>query len=119
MLLIVLIYYYRQWKLKWVNKLNSMATSSEIMFYGGYLSLHNFHLVLTRPTYWRSKKGKGTKELEQSERFSTNIQEVTSNVAITEKNEKQNVRLPLSKPRTQGAFSDKVSVILLVLLMSQ
>ena len=86
-----------------------MVTLSEMIFYGGYSWLHNFHLVLSSPAYWRSKKGKGTKELEQSKRFSTNIQEVTSNVAITEKNEKQNVRLQLSKPRTLGAFSDKVA----------
>ena len=33
---------------------------------------------------------------------------MTSNVSITEKNEKRYVKLPLSIPGTQGAFSDKV-----------
>ena len=36
-------------------------------------------------------------------------QEVTLNIVITEKNEKQFVRLQLSIPGTQGAFSDKVT----------
>ena len=40
--------------------------------------------------------------------LSTKIQEVTSNVGITEKNEKH-VRLQLSISGTQGAFSDKVA----------
>ena len=39
------------------------------------------------------------------------IQEVTSNVAITEKNEKQNVKkiIQLGIPDTQGTFSEKVT----------
>ena len=42
------------------------------------------------------QKGRGTKELEQfMKHLSTKIQEVTSNVAVTEKNEKQYVRLQL------------------------
>ena len=40
--------------------------------------------------------GKDTRELEQLKHLSTKIQEVTSNVAITEKNEKQHGRLQLS-----------------------
>ena len=44
----------------------------------------------------QGKKRKGTKELEQLMRhLSTTIQEVTSNVAVTEKNETQYVRLQL------------------------
>ena len=39
--------------------------------------------------------------------LSTKIQKVTSNVVITEKNEKQYFRLQLSIPETQGLFSDK------------
>ena len=53
--------------------------------------------------------GKDTKEFEQLKHLSTKIQEVTSNVAITEKNEKQHGRLQLSIQGTQGAFSDKVT----------
>ena len=41
--------------------------------------------------------------------LSKKIQEVTLNVAITKKNGKQYVRLQLSIPGTQGAFSDKVT----------
>ena len=41
--------------------------------------------------------------------MSTKIQEVTSNVTITKKKEKQFVRLQLSIPWTQGAFSDKIA----------
>ena len=41
--------------------------------------------------------------------MSTKIQEVTSNVTITKKKEKQFVRLQLSIPWTQGAFSDKIT----------
>ena len=37
------------------------------------------------------------------------IQEVTSNVVITEKNENQHVRLPLSIPGIQRPFLDKVT----------
>ena len=73
-------------------------------FYGGYSSLHNFHLII-----WRRKKEKGSEELDQLEHLSTKIQEVTSDVAITEKNEKQYVRLQLIIPGTQGAFLDKVT----------
>ena len=56
-----------------------------------------------------SKKGKGTKELDQLNHLSTKIQEVTKNVAITEKNEKQYVRLQLIIPRTLGEFLNKVT----------
>ena len=41
--------------------------------------------------------------------MSTKIQEVTSNAAITEKNEKQYVRRQLIISWTQGAFSCKVA----------
>ena len=41
--------------------------------------------------------------------LSTKRQEVTSNVAITKKNEKQYLRLQLSIPGTQRVFSDKVT----------
>ena len=40
---------------------------------------------------------------------STKIQKVTSNVTITEKNEKQYARLQLSIPGPQGACLDKVT----------
>ena len=51
------------------------------------------------------QKGKDTTELDQLKHFSTKIQEVTSNVAITEKNEKQYVKLQLSIPETlRGLF---------------
>ena len=56
-----------------------------------------------------SKKGKDTKELDQLKHLSTKIQEVTKNVAITEKNEKQYVRLQLIIPRTLGEFLNKVT----------
>ena len=52
-------------------------------------------------------KGKITKELELKH-LCTKIRDVTSNVAIAEKNWKQYVRLPLSISGTQGAFLDKV-----------
>ena len=42
-------------------------------------------------------------------RSSTKIQKVTSNVTITEKNEKQYVRLQLNTPGPQGACLDKVT----------
>ena len=41
--------------------------------------------------------------------MSTKLQEITSNVAISEKNEKQYVRLQLSITGTQEAFLDKVA----------
>ena len=41
--------------------------------------------------------------------MSTKLQEITSNVAISEKNEKQYVRLQLSITGTQEAFLDKVT----------
>ena len=41
--------------------------------------------------------------------MSTEIQEVTSNVAIIEKNEKQYIKLQPNIPGTQGAFSRKVA----------
>ena len=50
------------------------------------------------------QKGKGYQILEQLKYLSTKIQEVISNVVITEKNEKQYVRLQLSIPGTQEAF---------------
>ena len=40
--------------------------------------------------------------------MSTKIQAVSSNVAITEKNEKQYAKLEISIRRIQGAFLDKV-----------
>ena len=53
------------------------------------------------------QKGKW-QELEQLKPFSKKIQEFTLNIAITEKNEKQYVRLQLSILGTQEAFSNKV-----------
>ena len=45
----------------------------------------------------------------EASHLSIEIQQVTSNVAIAEKNEKQYVRLQLTIPRTHGTFSDKVT----------
>ena len=53
-----------------------------------------------------TEKGReeGTKELEQLKHLSTKIQEVTSNVVISEKNEIQYVKLQLSIPEAQETF---------------
>ena len=58
--------------------------------------------------------------LEQFKYLSVKIKQVTSNVAITEKNEKRYVRqiIQLSTPGTQGEFSDKVTPDVMVLLMN-
>ena len=53
------------------------------------------------------QKGKG--HLKQLKHLSTKIQESTSNVAITEENEKEYARLQLSIPGTHLVFSDKVA----------
>ena len=53
--------------------------------------------------------GEGTKELDRLKYLSTKIQEVTSNVAITEINKKQYAGLQLSVPATQGALLVKVT----------
>ena len=69
------------------------------------ISIHRFTIYpgLCQQIKWWSKKGKGTKELEQLKHFSTKIQEVTSNGVITEENEKL---------VTQGAFSNKVTPVI-------
>ena len=56
------------------------------------------------------QKGKGYQGIRaiEASRLSTKIREVTSNFAITERNEKQYVRLKLTIPGTQRTFSDKV-----------
>ena len=63
------------------------------------------------PNIMRKQKGKECQIIRASDEevMSTKIQEVTSNVTITKKKEKQFVRLQLSIPRTQGTFSDKVA----------
>ena len=63
------------------------------------------------------QKSKG--QLKQLKHFSMKIQEFTSNVVITEKNEKQYVRVQLSIPGTQGNFQVKLPLILMVLLMAK
>ena len=50
------------------------------------------------------QKGKGYQGITVIKALSTKIQEVTSNVTNTEKNEKQYVRLQLSIPETQRFF---------------
>ena len=45
------------------------------------------------PIIMMEQNMKKSKKLDPSKHLSTKMQEVTSNVAITEKNEKQNVRL--------------------------
>ena len=66
-----------------------------------------FLLDFTAPDVTTKQKGKGLEK--QLEHLSTKIQESSSNVAITEKNEKQYVRLYLSIPETHGEFSDKIA----------
>ena len=67
-----------------------------------------FSFDFIAPNIITNQKGRGAKELEQlMKHFSTKIQEVTSNVVIAKKNEKQYVRLQLSIPGTQRGFLDK------------
>ena len=51
--------------------------------------------------------GRDTKELEQLKYLSAKIQEVISNIVITERNEK--LCQTTGIPGTQGAFSDKLT----------
>ena len=55
------------------------------------------------------QKGKGYQRIRSIEAFEYEIQEMNSNIAITEKNEKQYARLQLSISRTQGKFLYKVT----------
>ena len=67
-----------------------MATLSEIIVL--WLAVHrfttNFHMVISSNIMTERKMGRDTKELEQFKHLSTKT-DVTSTVAITEKNEKQ------------------------------
>ena len=74
------------------------------VFYGGYSLFHNFHLIT-----WRRKKGKSIKKLDQLKHFNIKTQELASNVAINQKNEKQYVRPQSSIPETKGFFLDNVT----------
>ena len=56
----------------------------------------------------QSKKGRVIKELGQLNHLSTKIQEVISNIVITEKNEK--LCQTAGIPGTERAFSDKVTL---------
>ena len=64
---------------------------------------------LYHPLYIPSKTGKRTKELDWLKNSIMKIQDVTSNVAITEENEKKYGRLQLSIPGIQRSFLDKVT----------
>ena len=59
--------------------------------------------------FYRTQNNDDTKELEKLKHLSMKTQEATSNVAITEKNEQQYVRLQLTKYTSDRcwAFSDK------------
>ena len=69
-----------------ISKDREVELTNKQVFYGGYSLLHNFHLIT-----WRRKKGKSTKELHKLKHLNMKTQEVTSNVVINEKNEKQYV----------------------------
>ena len=67
-------------------------------------------LYIIWPSIITEQKGKGYEGIRATEAsyLSAKIQEVTSIVVITEKNEKPYVRQQLSISATQGSFSDKV-----------
>ena len=72
-----------------------MATLSEMVILWLLFIASQFSIDYIAQQYNdEAKKGSGTKELEQLKLLSTKIQEVTSNVTITEKNEKQYTRDP-------------------------
>ena len=62
---------------KWINKANSLVMLSE---------QNDYHNII------REQKGKGYQAIIKINTFEYEIQEMTWNVAITEKNEKQYVR---------------------------
>ena len=62
---------------KWINKANSLVMLSE---------QNDYHNII------REQKGKGYQAIIKINTFGYEIQEMTWNVAITEKNEKQYVR---------------------------
>ena len=66
-------------------------------------------------------KGKGCQGSKAIEAFifSTKIQEVTSNIVITAKNEKQYVRQQLVHQGPRGHFQIKLPRILMILRMNQ
>ena len=84
---------------------------AKLLFNGSYSWLHDFHMIMSS-NIMMERKGKGY-QLTKTIRINLimKIQEVTSNVDITNKNEKQYVRqiIQLGIPGTQVTFSDKVT----------
>ena len=76
-----------------------------------FVAIHRFTIPiwLYCLIWWQSKKGRGTKELEQLKHLSLKIQEVASIVAITVKNEKLSDANYRETAGTQKAFSDKIT----------
>ena len=86
---------------------------SEMIFYGGIATITISHMTIS-PNIMTELKGKGYQGITAIEIFE--YENTRSDfVVITEKNEKQYVRLQLSIPGTKGVFPPA----LMVLLMNQ
>ena len=73
-----------------------MARLSEIIISWWLFITSQFSFDFITPNIMTKQRGKSTKELEQlMKNLTTKMQEVTSNVAVSEKNQKQYVRLQL------------------------
>ena len=73
-----------------------MARLSEIIISWWLFITSQFSFDFITTNIMTKQRGKSTKELEQlMKNLTTKMQEVTSNVAVSEKNQKQYVRLQL------------------------
>ena len=97
-----------------------MATLSKMIIFSGCTLRHRFHLISSHSKSWQIENGRVTKELEQlMKHMSIKIQELTSNVAITKKNEKKNMLTMAKYTRDlMDIFHVNLPLVSMVLLMN-